>query len=185
MVDLSPADLKLEQKRILRSSLYAGLVVAAVFALSFFVIGPHLAFPEALADRLGFALQANVVLALVLIVAVQRVSSGRYRSAVDNRGSAFGQPSERIAVDVAFLQNTLEQTVIAVVIHLAFAATVSGSMLIFIPSACCLFVAGRIAFRLGYPYGAGARAFGMALTALPSLVGAASVVWLCTSDWLT
>lgn len=177
-------ELKREQRRILVSGALALLVVGSTLGASFFV-APALAFPEALTERLAFALQVDVVLALVLLVAVQRVSSGRYRSAADNRGSAYSQPSEKIAVDAAFLQNTLEQAVIALIVHLAVASSVSGPALIFIPAACIMFVAGRIAFRLAYPHGAGARAFGMVLTVLPSFFGACAVVWGCAAAWLS
>lgn len=185
MRDMSPSDLKIEQRHVMRGAGFAALVVGLAYSCSFFLAAPRVGFPAAVADRIAFALQANILVVVVLVVAVQRVSSGRYRSAEDNRGSAFGKPSERIAIDLAFLQNTLEQCVIAWSVNLALAATVSGDMLVFVPCACVLFVVGRIAFRFGYPHGAGARAFGMAVTALPSLVGAATVVWIGISNWLT
>src|SRR3546814_5279956 len=54
------------------------------------------------------------------------VSRGRFHSAIDNPGSAFAPPSPAIAVQVAFLQNTLEQAVAAVGAHLALATLISG-----------------------------------------------------------
>lgn len=178
MRTLTADELKLQQRLVLRSAVLGLLVVAIVLAAFYYLVAPGIAFPSASADRLAFALKIDVVLAILLLIAVQRVSSGRYRSAADNQGSAFGPPSDRIAIDAAFLQNTLEQGVIAFIVHLAVAATVTGDALVFIPAACVLFVAGRIAFRVGYPRGAGARAFGMVLTVLPSLFCAILVVWL-------
>ena len=42
--------------------------------------------------------------------------------------------------------------------------------LTFVGASVILFAVGRVAFLRGYPGGAGTRAFGMALTALPSVV---------------
>src|SRR3546814_6818027 len=63
------------------------------------------------------------------------VSRGRFHSAIDNPGSAFAPPSPAIAVQVAFLQNTLEQAVAAVGAHLALATLISGPPLALIPGA--------------------------------------------------
>ncbi|MBQ1762512.1 MAG: MAPEG family protein [Aquincola sp.] len=99
------------------------------------------------------------------------VSSGRFHSAADNRGSAFSAPSPSLAIKVAFLQNTLEQATMAVGIHLALASLLTGPALFSVPAAVALFGVGRVAFLKGYPKGAGARSFGMATTAIPTVVG--------------
>ena len=184
MSDLSPEELRTEQRRIRWSAALAIAATGAGLGGAYFGLAPLFTFPEGLASRLAFALQTDVFLALILIVAVQRVSSGRYRSRADNRGSAYGPPSERIAVDAAFLQNTLEQAVIAIIVHLAFASLMEGGVLVLIPAAVLLFGIGRLAFRLGYPRGAGGRAFGMALTVLPSLFGCLAVVVTLIVGWL-
>lgn len=46
----------------------------------------------------------------------------------------------------------------------------------FVGASVVLFAVGRVAFLRGYPGGAGARAFGMALTALPSVVALVAAV---------
>lgn len=97
------------------------------------------------------------------------VSRGRFHSAVDNPGSAFAPPSPAIAVQVAFLQNTLEQAVAAVGAHLALATLISGQSLALIPAAVFLFAIGRITFLRGYRRGAGARAFGIVATIIPTI----------------
>jgi hypothetical protein len=167
---LSPEQLKLEQSRIRMSALVAGVVVAAAIAMAYFALRHLAVWPEERSDRLALGVQCAIPLALVLIVAVQRVSSGRYRSAADNRGAAFSPPSHLIAIDAAFLQNTIEQVFITVIGLLAWASVAPVDLLVLVPTASILFVVGRIAFRIGYPHGAGARAFGMALTAIPGLL---------------
>ena len=170
MAPLSPEQLRFEQARIRMSALVAVLVVAGTIAVAYLALRHLAVWPENMSERLALAVQCSLPLALTLAVAAQRVSSGRYRSAADNRGSAFSPPSDIIAIDAAFLQNTLEQFAITLVGLLAWASVAPVELMVLLPTASLLFVVGRIAFRIGYPHGAGARAFGMALTALPGLL---------------
>jgi len=114
-------------------------------------------------ERIAFALEADILVFLWLAWCVRRVSSGRFRSPADIRGSAYARPSPAIAVQAAVLQNSLEQTVLAVGARLGLAAVVRGDELVPIPLLVLLYLAGRISFAAGYPNGAGARSFGMAL----------------------
>lgn len=170
----SHVDLIKEQRRILRSAAIAAALCGAVIASSCYVLPRIFAPPASLAERIAFALQTDVFVLVWVVIAARMVSSGRFHFAADNRGSAFSAPSPRIAIKVAFLQNTLEQAVMAVGAHVALATLLSGPALFFIPAAVALFGVGRIAFLRGYPKGAGARSFGMATTAIPT---AAGYVW--------
>ncbi len=69
----------------------------------------------------------------------------------------------------AFLQNTLEQSFVALFAQLALVLLLGRTALPLVAGSVVLFGIGRAAFLAGYPKGAGARSFGMALTALPSL----------------
>jgi hypothetical protein len=124
-------------------------------------------FPDGLAERIAFALQAAVFVLLWVVLGVRLVASGRYRSAADNRGSAYGPPSPALAIKVAFLQNTLEQAVMTIGAYLALATLAPRDDLSLIVGAVLLFAIGRATFLRGYPHGAGGRAFGVAVTALP------------------
>jgi hypothetical protein len=86
-------------------------------------------------------------------------------------------------VPVAFLQNTVEQVVAAVGAHLALATLLDGAALSLIPAAIALFAIGRLAFLIGYPKGAGARAFGMVTTVLPTMGAYALAIWLMIAQW--
>ena len=172
-----PIDLPGEQKKV-RTRSVAAAVVSALALAGFYIVLPRLwTFPDDTAERIAFALRADIFVFLWVAIGVQRVSSGRYRSAADNRGSAFAAPSPAIATKVAFLQNTLEQAFLAIGAHLAVAATAGGAPLALIPGAVTLFAIGRITFAIGYPHGAGARAFGVALTLLPSLILYGVALW--------
>jgi uncharacterized membrane protein YecN with MAPEG domain len=76
------------------------------------------------------------------------------------------------------LQNTLEQTVLAVGAHLVLATVLRGEEMVVLPVLVALYLIGRVLFAHGYARGAAARAFGMALTGASTIAafGAAIVL---------
>lgn len=165
------ADEMADAERTIRRAGVLSLVILAVTAPLAWALLPALVdFPRHLDQRLAFAAQASLPVQLCLLTAVAMVSTGRRFSPDDIGGSAAGPPGPRIAVQSAFLQNTLEQTVLAVGAYFAYAATLGGAALSLIPVAVVLFVAGRVLFYRGYRRGVTGRAFGMTLTMMPTLL---------------
>jgi hypothetical protein len=162
-----------DQMGIVRASTAALVLAAAVLAAGYSWVPPgSLGLKPAMdfGERVAFALKADILVFLWLAGCVGAVSRGRFHSPADIRGSAFGRPSQAIAVRAAVLQNSLEQTVLAFGGHLTLAALLRGSELVLIPLLVTLFLVGRIAFAFGYAKGASGRAFGMALTAASIIV---------------
>lgn len=144
------------------------LVVSVLSVWGWLTLGP--AAPEPLAERLAGALRWQLLPALTLAVGVGRVANGRFSSPGDIAGAGFGEPSERIAQARAVLQNTTEQVLLALIVHLALAASAPiGARLV--PVLAMLFLAGRVLFAAGYGRGAAGRAFGFGLTFYPSVGG--------------
>jgi uncharacterized membrane protein YecN with MAPEG domain len=77
----------------------------------------------------------------------------------------------------ALLQNTLEQTAIAIPVYLCWGVVASHAMLAMVAAAGILFLAGRLLFFIGYSGGAASRAFGFALTFYPTLVLLIGCAW--------
>jgi hypothetical protein len=149
-----------------------GLVLFAVaVGLAYLLLPAFIGFPLELAERLAFAARASAVVLFCVLVAVGMVATMRRYSPADIGGSAAGPPSEKLAIYVAFLQNTLEQAVLAVGFYFAFASLVVGAWLSLIPVSAAFFVVGRILFLRGYRRGAEGRALGMVLTMMPAIVG--------------
>ena len=170
-----PVDLPAEQWRVRRQALLSFLVCAAVLCAAVYWLPQRFDFPEDAAARVAFVLRANTLVIIWLLIAVGIVSTMRRYSASDIWGSAFAPPSHRLSIPVAFLQNTLEQVVITIVSFLALATLDGEAPLAFVVGSVPLFALGRITFLRGYSRGAGARAFGMATTALPAL---GAFVWV-------
>lgn len=168
---LTDAELRAEKRLVVRNGLLACCFCAVVLLAGRLLLPWVVTSPADAMGALALAMQANLVVFAWVVVGVRLVSHGRYLSAEDSRGSAFASPSPRIAVQAAFLQNTLEQAVIMAGATLALATLLSGPDLAFIPLAVVLFSIGRISFLLGYRDGAGGRAFGMVVTMLPAVAG--------------
>lgn len=168
--ELSEDEHRQEQRKVHRASAAAAGVCALVFGLAHVLLPRVMQFPGDLDSALTFWAGSSVFIVLWVMVGIGLVSRGRRHSAQDIRGSAFGPPSPRIAVHIAFLQNTLEQAVVTIFLLLAVLVLLRDQAMPFGGASVILFAVGRVAFLRGYPGGAGARAFGMALTALPSVV---------------
>ena len=165
-----PVDLRREQRKIVRNAVYAFALSAVAFLAAHLFLPRLVQLPgEDLEGRLAFWAGANLPVLLWLMYSVRLVSGGRFLSPEDIRGSAYSPPGPKIAVAVANLQNTLEQSVLFMFTQLALVLLGGRTALPLVAASVLLFLIGRSAFLRAYPRGAGARGFGMALTAMPVL----------------
>jgi hypothetical protein len=162
-------DFQFEQRRVVIGASLALLVSAVILIGGYLMVSLPLHGTAAVAERLAFALKVDIMVLLWPILAIISVGNGRFMSRDDIQGAGFYPPSERIAIPVAILQNTIEQTVLAVGAHLILATMLVGQELVILPLLALLFCAGRVAFWAGYRDGAGRRAFGFALTFFPTV----------------
>jgi uncharacterized membrane protein YecN with MAPEG domain len=126
--------------------------------------------PATDADRLAFVFRCEMATGFVLWAMIARVGAMRYFSPQDIGGVGRGAEGLRIAQARAALQNTVEQSVLALIVHVALALALPPNRMAFVVALVCLFVCGRVAFWIGYPKGAAARAFGFALTFYPTIM---------------
>src|SRR5580704_2734545 len=152
----------------------AGMAAGAIATVVLLSIPPLpiLAPPTAGIDaHLVFAAHAAAIAMLWLLAAVANVARARFFSAPDIDGMGFAPASPRIAPDVAIVQNTLEQCVLAAVLYVALATLRAPDATGMIPNLLVLFCIGRGAFWIGYRFGAPWRAFGFATTFYPTVFG--------------
>lgn len=158
-----------KQKGVVRGMAAALAVTLASFAVTL-LWAPDImpADPGNPALRMAFAFRTDVFVLLALAITIGAVAQHRFLTPADIDGSGLTEGTEAASVKRAVLQNTLEQSVLAVGAHLAWAVVMPPSLLVQVPLAVVLFVVGRICFWRGYAGGAPARAFGFALTFYPS-----------------
>ncbi len=158
------------QRRVMRNMLAALTLSVAALAWAAVAGPPFLLPPVDAASPFVWALTWDAGILVCLIVAIGNLARHRFFTPADIDGGGLTAGTERAHVFQAVLQNTLEQTVIAVLSHLFWAAVMPFGAQAALPVAAALFVVGRICFAAGYAGGAGARAFGFALTFYPTVI---------------
>ncbi|MEO9773449.1 MAPEG family protein [Roseibium sp.] len=116
------------------------------------------------AGRLAYAARSVLAICAWLLLSIGILARHRFFTPEDIDGSGLTAGTADAKRLQAVLQNTLEQTVLAVLVYGSFAALAPAPLLGALPVAALLFFCGRALFWRGYASGAGARAFGFALT---------------------
>ena len=156
-----------DQKKVI-----AGAVAASVFSVVFFEI----VFRETnfgltppggidISWRLAYALKCEVFTALCLLAGVGMIANRRFFIA----DAIAGGPSPSLEIEQRYVENTLEQLVLAIVAHLALVVVVPDDSIRAVAILVMLFVIGRATFWLGYHISGPARAFGFATTFYPTV----------------
>jgi hypothetical protein len=158
----------------------AGAVAASVFSAAFFVLVFRLTAigqtpPGGIETswRLEYALRWEVFAALCLLGGVGKVANRRFFSP----DAIVGGTSPSIEIDQRYLQNTLEQLVLAITAHLALVTIVAPESIRAVAVLVMLFVIGRLTFWIGYHRSGPTRAFGFATTFYPTVAVYAFLVY--------
>ncbi len=146
----------------------AMVTALAVFALSIAYLPRLWPLASDLAARLRLASWAIVLPAFTLLVCIARLAKHRFFTPDDIHGSGLTDGTDRAKYLQALLQNTLEQSALAVPVYFATAVVAPMDWLPVVPAAALMFLTGRLAFFAGYANGAPARAFGFAFTFYPT-----------------
>ncbi|KRQ94038.1 hypothetical protein CQ12_20710 [Bradyrhizobium jicamae] len=115
-----------------------------------------------LADRLAFALKANALAAIPLVVGTITVGNNRFLSeAID---PTLHKEDQATLINGRVLDNTLQQYVLFVIGTLALSVSLPPGQIKVIAAATIVFIVARFAFWIGYRIHPLYRAFGMAAT---------------------
>jgi hypothetical protein len=130
------------------------------------------------ASRLADVAHWLMLPGLTLLAGV--VAAGRRGFIADAIDGTRSPASHSLEINLRYNQNTLEQTVLAAIAWGAMAPVLPRDALVLIAMMAFLFAFGRVAFWIGYLLHPLARAFGMVVTALPTL---AAYAWLVRHVW--
>ena len=150
--------------RVQRRSGMAAIAVSTVISLGLWLalyrLLPPLAGMDSIGARMLVALKCAVVATLFCLVAgVEAVAHERLQSdAFDPLG---GHQTSRLAVNLRYLQNTLEQLVVFTVGLFGLAAYLtSGEAMRALPATTAVWIVNRFAFWIGYHRSAAMRGLG-------------------------
>jgi hypothetical protein len=158
--------MKPEQK-IVAIGAASGVVSMAlgVWALTNALPSPGIS--DVLAERLAYALRANVVAILPLFIMIITVANSRFLS--DAIDPTLRAESPSMQIDGRVVDNTLQQSFVFVVASLAMSTIVPLHYLQVIWACAIVFVVARFVFWLGYRINPLYRAPGMSATAYMNL----------------
>ena len=175
--------LTIKQRGVLKG-IAVGALVTVVVIVGTVLWGPRLLSPDAsVGERIAFALKSDVFIALWLGISIAMLARHRFFTPEDIDGGGLSRGTEVAQVLQATLQNTLEQTVLAVLTHCMWAIVMPLSWLPAIPAAVILFLCGRVLFLRGYRGGAPARAAGFALTFYPTMLMLVCIAVATVRGW--
>jgi len=160
--------LTIEQKRVRN-----GMISAAIFSIVFIGLSyrliPELKIGPDVIDHLVFTIHCDLFALLSLLFGIAAVATQRFftPSAIGGENLSSNQ---HIAINVSYIQNSLEQFVLLFIAHLTLATILPTPQLKLIPILVALFLLSRICFWIGYHKNPTYRAFGFAATFYPTAI---------------
>lgn len=161
--------LSAEQRGVLRGIITALAIVAVAFSALLWLVDGGVPASGGLSRRLAFVAGWDLLVVGSLLAGVVMLARHRFFHDEDRDGSGLTPGSKHAEVLQAILQNSLEQTVLALSVHGIAAILFPAPWLVLIAGAAVLFVLGRILFWHGYAKGAVGRALGFGLTFYPTV----------------
>lgn len=145
--------------------------VATLLALTVAIVAQPPAFTPSQGHpgALAHALSWDVLIVACLMVNIGLLARHRFFTPDDIDGGGLSRGTPQAQMLQSTLQNTLEQTVLAISVHAIWATSMPDTWQGAVPAAAMLFLLGRVLFSRGYARGAPARAPGFALTFYPSV----------------
>lgn len=127
------------------------------------------------ASRLAYAARWLLAPGVTLLAGVWAAARrGFLPDAVDGTRTPL---SHSLEINLRYNRNTLEQTMLASIAWLGLSLALPRDRLCLIPAMAVAFVLGRITFWIGYLVHPMGRAFGMTLTAVPSVAAYGWLLW--------
>jgi uncharacterized MAPEG superfamily protein len=162
------ADFEVKQTAVgRRSSVTIAVISLVMYVLPSYAPRYHTlsSFPE----RMELVLPCTLLPVATLFLAIINMALFRVHSPADI-DAALAEPSKLARVYQSMIQNTLEQTALAIPIYTVAGTILPSSRLVVVPYVAILFFIGRIAFFLGYSRSAPGRSIGFTLTVIPTLL---------------
>lgn len=160
--------------KIISAGLVGVFLAIMLFLLVYFALPSFAPDMGTVIDRLVYTLQCNVFSIAVLIIAIQVIALQRFSGdAIDPVANTMA--SQKLKVNIQFLENTFEQMTVFVLLSLILATYLKPSQMQVIPALVTVFCFARLLFWIGYQKEGSAsdaawkRSFGMAINLVMNL----------------
>lgn len=159
-----------QQQGVLKGMMLALMLSILTLSLAAFVIPPVIGAALTWPHRLAVLHVGYLLILIPYAVGIIRLAKHRFFSVEDIDAAVGHSQSVKALALQSMLQNTLEQTVLAVITYFVWVLLLPISNLRILYVAALLFFIGRFLFFLFYERGAVARSFGFALTFYPTML---------------
>ena len=160
--------LSAKQKAVLVGMLTGLVITLLIVVPAAFLDTINVPADQELKSRLQVFCVSLVAPVCVLALSIARLAKHRFFDPIDIDG--VERESKQAKILQALLQNTLEQTVLAVLVYIIYCIFVPINTLGAVLACSLLFLIGRVLFMIGYVNGAASRSIGFALTFYPSVL---------------
>ena len=151
-----------QDQKIVVTGAASGVAAMLIALAGLYLLWPNGPAMPDVGRRLAYALQANAVAALPLLLSIMAVGNNRFLTeAID---PTLQKEDAATRINARVVDNTLQQFVLFFAATMALSVTLAESHLKIIPASAIVFVAARIAFWIGYRIHPLYRAPGMAAT---------------------
>jgi hypothetical protein len=155
------------EQRIVAAGAASGVVLMLLSVWALTGLLPRPAITDTVAERLAYALKANMVAVVPLFIMIITIANSRFLSdAIDPTRRAESRSME---IDGRVADNTLQQNFVFAVTSLALSTFVPLHSLQVVWACAIVFIVARSAFWLGYRINPLYRAPGMSATAYMNL----------------
>lgn len=169
-----------KQLAVLKKMMVGALIAVAIVTLGASINPFNYQDSLSIIDRISVAIISGLIPIVFLAISIGRLAKHRFFSPEDIDGVISNDTDRAIELQ-KLLQNTLEQTLLALVVYCAWSVIMPAQWLSVVPIAAIFFGLGRILFFSGFKNGAPSRAVGFTLTFYPSVAMLisvlASIVW--------
>jgi len=159
-----------KQRAGIKGEITGAIITIVVLSAGIAFIPTSLTPDSTVGERLAFTLKADILVIVWLARCIGMIGRHRFHTPEDIDGAGLTTGTPQAKVLQATLQNTLEQAVLAIVVHLIWAVVMPVSWISGVLAGAGLFFVGRLLFIRRYEGGGPSRALGFALTFYPSIV---------------
>lgn len=166
----------LKEKLIVLFGMVLGTAIVGSFFYLFYFIYP---FPVPVVsetiDKFFFALEWNILPVAMLVFGFMIVAMQRFFS--DAIDPISGIESESLMINCRYVDNTLQQAFVFLVVSLLLSLRLEGEMMKIIPLLSISFVLGRLLFWIGYHVNPLLRAPGMFINELVNYIPLGYIIY--------
>ena len=168
-------NLTIKQRHVAQAMIWGAIFSLAYIATAYYFFPTQYSPTFELQSNMQFTIRCDLFALSMLLLGIGVVAKQRFFSSTAISGNT-DKIDQTIIINLRYIQNTLEQTILLFITHLALATILPINSMKLIPILVSLFIIGRILFWVGYHRSPISRAFGFVTSFYPT---AFAMIYCC------